>query len=122
MKAQKFYEINQVSDITVTLVGSKPPIVRKLQLLSEISLLEFHLTIQFAMGWKDSHLFQFTRGDLHFGIKYPETEADFPDLIDASGIPLAGVLKRPGQAITYIYDFGDHWEHKVQLNNHLDLD
>ena len=91
-------------------------------MLSEISLLELHLTIQFAMGWKDSHLFQFTRGDLDFGIKYKETEDEFPDLIDAFGVQLAGVLKRPGQTLTYIYDFGDSWEHRVQLNNHIDVD
>ena len=122
MKPKEIYEINQVSDITVTLLSTKPAIVRRLHVLSEISLLELHITIQFAMGWTDSHLFQFDRGDLIFGVRYPEIEADFPDLIDAFGVPVSGVLKRPGQTITYTYDFGDHWEHKVQLNNHIDLD
>ena len=78
MKSKEIYEINQVSDITVTLLSTKPAIVRRLHVLSEISLLELHITIQFAMGWTDSHLFQFDRGDLIFGVRYPEIEADFP--------------------------------------------
>ncbi len=122
MNFQPPYEIDLVSDITVTLQKSNPEIVRRIRVLSDISLLELHLTIQYAMGWTDSHLFEFKRGDLIFGFRYPETELDFPDLIDAFAIPIAGVLKRPGQVLTYIYDFGDYWEHKVQLNDHLSLD
>ena len=115
------YEFEPVSDITVTLLKSKPEIVRRIHVLSDISLLELHLTIQYAMGWTDSHLFEFKRGDLNFGVRSSESEEDFPDLIDALGIQVAGVLKRPGQILTYIYDFGDYWEHKVQLNGHLVL-
>ena len=122
MRFEKPYDIDLVSDITITLLGSKPEIVRRVLVLSSVSLLELHLSIQYAMGWTDSHLFEFKRGDLNFGIRYPETELEFPDLIDALGTQVAGVLKRPGQMLIYIYDFGDYWEHKIQLNGHLDID
>jgi hypothetical protein len=122
MNFEKPYNIDLVSDISITLLSSKPEIVRRIYVLSEISLLELHLCIQYAMGWTDSHLFEFKRGDLCFGIRYEDTELDFPDLIDASGVQVAGVLKRPGQLLTYVYDFGDYWEHKIQLNGHLDID
>jgi hypothetical protein len=121
MKSEEinFYQIDEVSDITVTLSGSEPAIYRQLQVRSDISLFELHCIIQIALGWTHSHLYQFIRGDLVFGILMDDFKNDFPDTIDANHVPLAGVLKRPGQVINYLYDFGDHWEHKVQLNRHL---
>ena len=118
----EIYQIDLISDLTITLAGSKPAIFRQVEVSSEITLLELHLLIQVVMGWSNSHLFQFMRGDLIFGSQSPEDPDEPLDLISANGVTVAGVLKRPGQTIQYLYDFGDSWDHKIKLNNHRSID
>lgn len=38
-----------------------------------------------------------------------------PELKPAEEVRLAGLLRKPGDRLTYVYDFGDSWEHEVQL-------
>lgn len=118
----EFYQIDEISDMTISLVGSNPPIYRQLEVKSDTTLFEFHCMIQTAMGWTNSHLFEFRRGDLIFGVNLQETIYEFPDLIEAAHVRIAALLKRPGQTLTYIYDFGDSWEHKIKLNRHLPIE
>ena len=45
--------------LKVTLKHSKPPIWRRIQVRSDITLYKLHQTLQIAMGWTNSHLHQF---------------------------------------------------------------
>lgn len=65
------------------------------------------------MGWTNSHLFEFRVGDTGWGI--PDKEwGDGPR--DAGKAKLIDVLDGTGaRSLTYLYDFGDGWEHTVRL-------
>lgn len=49
----------QVIQLKVTLRHTRPPIWRRVQVRSDISLLQLHDILQVVMGWTDSHLHQF---------------------------------------------------------------
>lgn len=66
------------------------------------------------MGWTDSHLHQFRKGDKKYGVPKWD-EFDELDLIDESKTRLAQVLKSDREAMVYQYDFGDNWQHQVLL-------
>lgn len=83
-----------------------------------MSLFDLHCVIQVAMGWSHSHLFEFRRGDLLFGIDYPDADLP-PELINPVHIKICSVLQRPGQTMVYIYDLGDYWKHSIKLNRHV---
>jgi hypothetical protein len=124
----------------IELRGIKPKIWRRFFCPSDATLDEFHDLIQRVMGWSDSHLHSFVVGDVEY---YDEPDAPFPDIIsrilDHSGVlaaaagfggfpgrtlPSRGVrlseLKlAKGGRLSYTYDFGDCWEHELEV---ADLD
>lgn len=67
---------------------------------------KFHLVLQAAMGWTNSHLHNFTVGNLIYG---PEFEDDSEGLLaaaDEKTVTLGQVLPA-GSRMLYEYDFGD---------------
>ena len=102
--------------IKVSLNGIRPPIWRRLLVPGSISLKELHDVLQVAVGWTDSHLHQFVvRGTL-YGRPDPEFGRG---CVNEKGVRLDGVLKAEKDAMTYEYDFGDGWQHKVVLEKIL---
>ena len=102
--------------IHMTLNGSKPPIWRKLAMPSDIVLADLHEVIQIAMGWTDSHLHQFKKGNEYFVTK----ETPWGDPSDMEGedeeaVTLGEVCPKVKSKLTYEYDFGDGWEHTVEV-------
>lgn len=104
----------QIYQLQVTLTGIKPPIWRRLQVPESFNLCCLHSAIQVAMGWTDSHLHQWEKGGENWGV--PEWD-EFGDLnlIDERKTRVADVLQSEGDSMTYVYDFGDDWQHKVVL-------
>jgi hypothetical protein len=99
--------------LKVTLRGSRPPIWRRIEVPSDITLAQLHDVIQLAMGWTNSHLHQFRRGSTCYG---PDnTELDMPPQQNEKQVRLNGVLRKPKDRLAYEYDFGDGWEHDVVL-------
>jgi hypothetical protein len=74
-----------------------------------------HLTIQAAMGWTNSHLYEIRAGDVGWSTLYPE--ADWPDdFLDARKARLVDVIEDVGtKTLRYLYDFGDGWEHTIKV-------
>ena len=81
-----------------------------------MDLEELHDVLQIAMGWTDSHLHQFIAGDERYGVPDPDFE-DGP--IPERGVRVGALLKREKQWMTYEYDFGDGWQHKIELEKIL---
>lgn len=97
--------------LRVRLREVSPPVERILDVPAGSLLVEVHDLLQAAMGWTDSHLHQFsTAAGLRYGIKGPGLEED-PDELDENTVALP-VL---GERFAYLYDFGDGWEHDVQV-------
>ena len=100
--------------LKITLKGSKPPIWRRVAVPSDIKLSKLHDVIQIVMGWDDCHLHQFaTRDDLYFGSTDPEF--GLQDVYDERRYRLHDIAEGKGSRFDYEYDFGDGWEHRIEV-------
>lgn len=111
--------LREIYQIKVSLVGLKPPVWRRILVPSTITLEKMHDVLQISLGWTDSHLHQFVVGRRCYGVPDP----DFRDsMVDEQGVRLSQLLKKEKDSLRYDYDFGDGWEHKVQLEKVLPFD
>lgn len=91
--------------LRVSLCDVKPTPWRRIVVPGDIRLDYLHRVIQAAMGWEDQHLWQFHLHGIDYG---PETGRD-------PRVPLARFRLRAGERFSYVYDFGDWWEHEVRV-------
>lgn len=108
---------NTVHQFKITLIGSKPPIWRRIQ-VEDCTLDKLHEHIQTAMGWTNSHLHQFEIFEQRYG--NPELLDDgFDDFkcIDSTRTKISDITQNAGKrfSFTYEYDFGDGWEHEIRF-------
>jgi Plasmid pRiA4b ORF-3-like protein len=96
-------------ELKVTLRHIEPVIWRELRVPARLSLAQLHDVLQVALGWTNSHLHDFTAGDIRFGMD--DTDAEI-FLVDERAAPL-GAIAEVGSTFLYRYDFGDDWEHDV---------
>lgn len=86
---------------------------------SDISLAKLHRIIQHVMGWEDVHLHQFTIRGNQYGPR-DDDESELGRLLDERSFTL-GELMVGGQ-FEYNYDFGDNWEHTLEIEEVLPAD
>ena len=96
-------------ELKITLRHIEPAIWRGLRVPARLSLAQIHDVLQVAFGWTNSHLHDFTVGDIRFGMADTEDEIF---LVDERAAPL-GAIAEVGSTFLYRYDFGDDWEHDV---------
>ena len=108
-----------VYQIKVTLKGSKPPIWRRIQITSDITLVQLHRILQRVMGWEGSHLHQFVMGGIAYGD--PGMVGEW-DVEDARTVTLAALVRGEKSKLLYEYDFGDSWEHELLVEKLLPRD
>ncbi|CAN5439054.1 hypothetical protein BH11BAC1_BH11BAC1_23940 [soil metagenome] len=102
---------------TIRLRGSEPEIWRRIQVVTDTTLFELHHVIQIAMGWTNSHLYEFQLKELHFGTQYSDDQEVYgDDFRDASLISIKELELKPEQIFVYQYDFGDNWEHSIHVD------
>jgi len=102
-----------IARLTVTLDDVQPAVVRTIEVPSDIRLDRLHETLQAALGWTNSHLWELRAGDTAWGIPDP----DWPDgPLNAKKATLWEVIEDTGALqLLYLYDFGDGWEHTVNI-------
>jgi hypothetical protein len=100
--------------LKIELVDSQPLIWRRIVISGHASFATLHHIIQAAMGWHDAHLHEFRVGEQRIGV--PDPEYDNPDRPTAieKNVRLNRLLGT-GSTFTYLYDFGDSWEHRVSV-------
>jgi Plasmid pRiA4b ORF-3-like protein len=86
----------------------EPAVVRVLDVPTGVLLPELHNILQVTVGWSDSHLHQFVADGVSYGM--PNTDAFDGERVE-TGVPLRALLAH----FTYLYDFGDGWEHAVEM-------
>jgi hypothetical protein len=92
----------------------QPSIWRRVEVDGRISLSKLHHFIQATFGWSDAHLHKYRIGDRLYGVPDPE----FFDLqIEDDRKTILNRLLGEGDQFTYIYDFGDNWEHQVTVES-----
>jgi hypothetical protein len=78
-----------------------------------------HWILQDAMGWTNAHLHQFTVGRRRIAKRYPDDDLFDPPPEDSRHILLQDLRLGKGARFTYLYDFGDHWEHQILVEDVL---
>ena len=133
--------------IKIELIDSEPLIWRRVIVPAEITFKRLHDTIQFAMGWWDSHLYEFDFPEENLRITcYDESFDEWKyysakyktikptkkeDPLGIIGRMLELKLKKSQSTkidkylakyttIEYVYDFGDHWQHQIQIERVID--
>ena len=103
-----------VHQLKITLNGIRPPVWRRVLISSSSTLADLHRLVQDSMGWWNYHLHEFRVGRVVYGT--PDDE-DFgkPDKDEADAV-LDKVAPK-GSRLRYEYDFGDGWEHQIQVED-----
>jgi Plasmid pRiA4b ORF-3-like protein len=111
-----------VHQLKIGLQGAAPPLWRRIQIPSAASLGFLHDVIQVAFGWEGFHLHRFQdERDREWG--EPDgggyVAATFADEEEAE---LGKVLRAEGAVLWYVYDFGDDWRHRIEVEKIVPLD
>jgi hypothetical protein len=106
--------------LTVTLVGTEPPIWRRLLVPANTPLNIFHRVIQVAMGWSDYHAHQFLaagkQGRRIYGVIRDGEDVRLGlRVLDENTFCLSDLLHAEKDQCLYEYDFGDSWLHELAL-------
>lgn len=117
-----------ILQVRADLKRAAPPIWRRLQIRSDLTLDTVHQILQAAFDWTDSHLHRFAIGgdpfdrkSEHFLCPFEVEEGDVEG-IPATDVRLDETLQEPGDALEYVYDFGDYWEVVIRLEAAFPLD
>ena len=94
----------QVCQIKISLLDTQPLIWRRIQVPDHYDLSKLHCAIQNAMGWENSHLYEFIRS-----AREPISEQH----------NIKNVLTSKNDKVYYEYDFGDGWAHEILLEKIL---
>jgi hypothetical protein len=117
LQAARYFGIGPtgIYQFKITLLGIEPPIWRRIQ-VPDGTLDKLHEHIQTAMGWRNSHLHEFTINGRRYGD--PELLDDCGserDFLDSTEIRVSQVLAKESEMVRffYDYDFGDNWRHEI---------
>jgi hypothetical protein len=109
-----------VHQFRITLQDVKPAVWRRIQTPAGYSFWDLHVAIQDAMGWKDMHLHEFQilepkKRELE-SIGIPDDDDFGPaEVVPGWERSVANYFSGENPAATYVYDFGDDWNHEVIL-------
>ncbi len=109
----------------VSLERIEPEIWRMIDVPATYDFWELHVAIQDAMGWLDYHLHMFTpAGQGYRAVKMIGIPDDYGEMDVEAGweVPITDEFLEPGDAMDYMYDFGDSWLHRVALTEILPVE
>jgi hypothetical protein len=113
-KTQPIYQLK------ITIKDINPPIWRRILVSPSTTLFDLHDVLQLTMGWTDSHLHEFVKGETHYQPPDPEDDRSYKVKIkDSRKVRLSQVLSQSDDWLEYLYDFGDAWEHDIELEEVL---
>ena len=96
---------------------TQPPVWRKLLVPEDFTFYRMHLVIQVAFGWKGGHLFEFSAASRSRSpvITLADQDVNEDEFLDCKKTRLNDIFTAPEQKLTYLYDFGDSWNHLMTL-------
>lgn len=108
----------QVLRLKITLTHVDPAPWREIEIRSDKTLPHLHNAIQAAFLWYDLHLWDFEIGDRKYQMKSEEfwIEPVFgPPVMEVRTKKLDFFLNTKVPPVIYTYDFGDDWQHRIEL-------
>jgi hypothetical protein len=107
-----------IYQIKISLKDSKPLIWRRVLVPSNYTIAQLHDIIQVSMGWTDSHFHAFKIQNQEYSKKYENFHDEEDESLDAKKFKIEKLLKKKSK-INYTYDFGDCWEHIIEVEDIL---
>ena len=104
-----------VCQLRIVLLEIEPEIWRRIRVTQSIRLDTLHQVIQAVMGWQDYHLHQFMLEDVYYGIPPEDPPKIGPPTKDEREASLRDIIDGERDRFTYRYDFGDCWDHCLEL-------
>jgi hypothetical protein len=108
----------QIYQLKITLGDVAPPVWRRVLVPGGYTLDRLHRVVQHTMGWQDYHLHSFEIDGAQYGDPDPDGELALRDELDAR----LDAVAAKGCRFTYTYDFGDWWEHHIEVEDVLPAD
>jgi hypothetical protein len=106
--------------LKITLQGVRPQVWRRVVVPGNLNFERLHGVIQDAMGWEWCHLHEFWVGELRIGPE-PDDRGFGAPVADEKQYTLERMFRAKGK-FGYVYDFGDHWTHEIQIEEVLEAD
>lgn len=104
-----------IHKLKVVLRESEPPIWRRLEVPSSITLHQLHDIIQVVFGWENRHAWEITTSANRYGdLTIPDQDEDVQN---ADSTFLYQAAPHTGERLVYTYDFGDNWVHDVLVES-----
>jgi Plasmid pRiA4b ORF-3-like protein len=100
--------------LRIELLRIKPHVWRRVIVPETVTLARLHTILQAAMGWTESHLHGYEIANRRYGIEDPDWPSSVPKL-DERRARLKSIIDEQVKDFTYLYDFGDGWEHRVTI-------
>ena len=108
----------EIYQLKLEMLEVEPLIWRRLLVRGSITLAKLHEVIQTAMGWTNSHLHEFVVGQQC----YSDPDFEIDEAKSEYRYRLARLAPRVRNTITYLYDFGDGWEHQIRVERIIEDD
>ena len=104
----------KIFQLKIVLKGSSPPIWRRFLVEDNISFHKLHEIIQTVMGWENCHLYEFSVSELRISIPPEEYGGEpYENRELSSKKAKISILGSEKLKFSYLYDFGDSWEHAI---------
>jgi len=95
-----------IHQLKIKLRHTRPPVWRRVEVPSTLTLAGLHEVIQASFGWDDDHLWEF---DTPYGKHGPAPDLGHRDPNEAALAQIAA----EGTTFRYVFDFGDNWDHEI---------
>jgi len=106
-----------IFELKIALEDVEPQVWRRFRVDPLCTLPLLHLILQAVMGWKNCHLHCFEARGARYAMRHAEIEEQG---LEERRYRLRSLVKTPGESFTYVYDFGDDWQHSVILERTLE--
>jgi hypothetical protein len=114
-------QLSNLLQIKISIKYIQPSIWRRIFVSDKITLRDLHNVIQAVFSWQDYHLHEFKINHISYGDPGNDDFGDHPLLDEAEyGLYSLGLIK--GSRFTYVYDFGDNWEHLLVVEEIIPLE
>ena len=103
--------------LKIKLLDMPHAIWRRFVVPSNITLDQLHEVVQIVMGWHNSHLHVFIKGNQQYMSAMSLELGDENDSLLEDDYTLESLAPKKGAKIRYCYDFGDDWLHEIVVEN-----
>lgn len=115
--------MKQLIQFKISLNESLPLVWRQVLVHKDTTFFELHHIIQITMGWQNYHMFEYNVkgyriGTIDEGDRVEGFGSD--SLLESRITQLCDIVSEVGDIIKYEYDFGDGWQHTLEVQGFLD--